>query len=135
MTLVKKSKRNYEAFLYLRERHYFTPSVHCCYYSCFQLVLAFLEKLYPDDYENFNLKNEIASHKRQIGLFVHYYLNDYDKRNGTKLKRFLFEMKELRIDADYKPSELIEQEVVNKLAADIEQFRRIIRQDVAELFD
>ncbi|GJM36570.1 MAG: hypothetical protein DHS20C18_55710 [Saprospiraceae bacterium] len=134
MTLVKKSNQNYQAFLYLKEGHFYTPSVHCCYYSCFQLVLAFLQEFYPDDYEKFNLDDR-ASHKHQINTFLYHYFDKFKKENGTKLKRAIFALKVARKDADYEPSELLEAEKVIILKSHVEQFRKTFKQDISQFFD
>lgn len=129
--IVQKSEMSYKAFLCLQDHEHLSPSIHCCYYSCFQLVLAFLIKFKPEKYEEY--KNEKASHTKQIKLFLDAYFG-VDFENATRVKDQLFELKELRNEADY--SELqITKEMVKSSGERLTDIRKKIQNDFSSLFE
>lgn len=123
MSLLKKSNENNVAFLLLKEREYYTPAVHCCYYSCFQKIISILK-----EFEEINKQRNI-SHRQQISLFTNNYIRTIEKNNGTKIHRFMTQLRDLRKKADYE-DELISKEQMEKAESYSKQIHRFIAKDL-----
>ncbi|MCO6488328.1 MAG: hypothetical protein J5I98_07925 [Phaeodactylibacter sp.] len=128
MSLLKKSKENNVAFLLLKEREYYTPAVHCCYYSCFQKIISILKEYYPKEFEEMNKQRNI-SHSQQISLFTNNYIRTIEKNNGTKIHRFMTQLRDLRKKADYE-DELISKEQMEKAESYSKQIHKFIAKDL-----
>jgi uncharacterized protein (UPF0332 family) len=94
----KKSEENLKAGNLLIEEELYNASVHCFYYSCYQLLLYFLNK--KDEYRVSEEKlKKPGSHNYVINEVVRYLEKDKGKR--FTLRNDLISLKEWRKKADY----------------------------------
>jgi hypothetical protein len=108
--LLKKSLDNFEGAKYLNKRKKHLPAViHCAYYSCFQIVSYILHKKLSKDsdtlFRECKKKNE-AIHNISIKN-IYSDLYTYNVSKATDFNSFISQLKDLRIDSDYKDVEII----------------------------
>ncbi|MCH8533977.1 MAG: HEPN domain-containing protein [Flavobacteriaceae bacterium] len=107
--LKNKSEFNLDASSLLIENNYYAPSVHCSYYSVFQMLkyrfVLFKEISYKTFTQN-SVSDRRTSHKYLIDEFcLHlqnnskFKLSDFEIRN---LKRDIEDLKQFRIESDYE---------------------------------
>lgn len=107
--LKEKSNFNYDAAKLLIERNLYAPSVHCSYYSCFQLLKYKLKDFGGKDYEKQN--SEIAvfgsgSHEYVITNFCNEISRCVNRFEGQRFKRRIKELKQFRKESDYDNTEI-----------------------------
>lgn len=107
--LREKSTFNLDAANHLIKQDLYAPSVHCSYYSCFQLLKYTINDFFGEGYE-VQSKN-IASGKSSS----HQYVINYVSRELKKLtgvtesqgfKRKIKDLRQFRIDSDYENTEI-----------------------------
>lgn len=110
--LLEKHKFNFDSAAYLIQESHYAPSVHCSYYSCFQLIkhkVRALKNCTYDDLEN-NMKGE-SSHTYLINQAKNYL----NPKNNKKIKdatiASLFkdnikDLKAFRVTSDYENVEI-----------------------------
>jgi len=105
----QKSEFNLAAAKLLIENNYYAPSVHCSYYSCFQLLKYTIKNFCGLDYD-MQSKN-ISSSK----LHTHQYIINYitgklkEKVNFQESRNFKLKIKDLkqfRLESDYENIEI-----------------------------
>jgi hypothetical protein len=111
--ILSKSEQNYNAFILLKEADYGTPSVHCAYYSCFQRLLHTFKEYYPEEYAHVNQEIEgkrLGSLHKHIPkeFFSQLLVSKIDKRDVRNMKDDLTNLYNLRIESDYKETEITE---------------------------
>ena len=101
--LKQKSEFNLDAGIKLINEYLYAPSVHCLYYSCFQLMKVIIHEYDGIKYEDFEKKDahEFVIHK----IITH--LNGIDKKEYLEFNRIIKELKKLRTEADYDESEIL----------------------------
>ena len=127
MPLLEKSHENYKGFILLKERAFFAPAVHCCYYSCFQKIIYILKEYYPDEYAKLNV-NSSNSHKKQIDGFLNFYFK-MNKNNAAKFKRSVSQLKDLRKRSDYG-DEIIGTKELQKAEEYCKQVHSLLHKDL-----
>ncbi|MCB9253012.1 MAG: hypothetical protein H6605_11125 [Flavobacteriales bacterium] len=134
MSLIAKSRENFEAFLLLKEHgatrkdyNFYAPAIHCCYYSCFQKMVHILKEYFTDEYERVNTK-ESNSHSLLISTFTDCYSNGFAE-NSSRVNRYLKQLKALRQRSDYGDVMVSEQEM-NKASEYLANFNKIIKEDI-----
>lgn len=113
MEMNVKSQHYLEAGQKLINMKFFTPSIHCLYYSVFQMMkysLAHL-KVNPVDYERQEFLQEQNQKASHTWIFNEIYprFNGRDKANFYADFKFL---KDCRIEADYELRFFTEEESV-----------------------
>ncbi len=107
--LRQKSDFNIEAaeILLYKERLY-APSVHCSYYSCFQLLKYTIKSLFKIDYDkqaSEALRQNLKTHQYVI-KFISTELESFDRIRGRNFKRNIKDLKQFREEADYENIEV-----------------------------
>lgn len=102
--LREKSNINYESAQLLIEKSYFAPSVHCAYYSVFQLLKYSLSFFSGDSYDEISKKigsdKYQGSHKYIINGILEYVRSD-SREDYREIKRKLTDLKHFREQSDY----------------------------------
>ena len=98
--LLNKSVDNYEAAKLLVSNKFYNTSIHCAYYSCYQMMKHILLNVLmcPNELPN---NNENDSHNKLINFF--------EKEISSKHRFFaknIRELKKLRRIADYEEEEI-----------------------------
>ncbi len=100
----KKSEENFNAGNLLKKESMFASSIHCFYYSCIQLMIyVLLEQLDMSerDIEQGPRQARTGFHNWIINLLSRdYFLRN--RMNARKFRRQIYNIKEIRINADYK---------------------------------
>lgn len=129
--ILKKSEQNYNAFILLKDAEYGIPSVHCAYYSCFQKLLYTFIEYFPEEYEHINKEIEgkrLGSLHKHIPkeFFAQLLVSKIDKRDVRDMKDELTNLYSLRIESDYKETEITETKL-NAVDKSVNNFRRIFK--------
>ncbi len=77
--LKEKSALNYCAADVLINSNYYAPSVHCSYYSCFQLMKYSIKYFFDINYED--LAKQIGSAKQNTHSYVIKFIGEEMKNN------------------------------------------------------
>jgi hypothetical protein len=108
--LKEKSIFNYDAAELLIQNNLYAPSIHCSYYSCFQLLKYIIYYFFGVEYTK--LASDIShSGKKTHEYIIEYVYDEIDKNSrdiGAKrnFKRKINELKRFRIDSDYDDVEI-----------------------------
>jgi len=107
--LRQKSEFNIVAAEHLIKEALYAPSVHCSYYSCFQLLKFTIKDFFGIDYET--QSSNIASKKQNTHQYVVNYISDglkefvpFEERRN--FKRSIKDLKQFRIESDYENIEV-----------------------------
>ncbi len=119
MYLKAKSQENAcAAQCLLEERALFAPSVHCSYYSTYQLVRHILNRVYNMPYETQHYTTssggQVAGHKFVIDELCRRFDADTDMSPSAILhkKKSFVRLLKCRIKADYENNEISKEEAV-----------------------
>ena len=114
--LQAKSKINSESAEFLIDKGLFAPSIHCSYYSVFQLLFCKCVSLSGEDFDSFKSASEASgrgSHNHAIDNFfgnsiIHSLIIKIftDARKPRELKNKIKALKELRTRSDYDDVEI-----------------------------
>lgn len=105
----QKSEFNIKAAEQLLKATYYAPSVHCSYYSCFQLLKYTIKDFFNIDYET------QAVNMSKIGQKTHQYVVNYIAKElvsfvpfeeSRNFKRTIKDLKQFRIESDYENLEI-----------------------------
>ena len=107
--LKEKSEFNINAAELLIANAYFAPSIHCSYYSCFQLLKFTIKNFNNIDYDI--LASNISSSRKNTHQFVIDYiareLIEYAGREESrKFKLKIKDLKQFREESDYDNIEI-----------------------------
>ena len=107
--LRQKSDFNLDAAKVLLEQNLFAPSVHCSYYSCFQLLKYTIHDFFGEDYEK--QANNISTTKQKTHQYVINYITNKLKtlagsQESRDFKRKINDLKQFRIESDYENIEV-----------------------------
>lgn len=94
------------AELLIRESLY-APAVHCSYYSCFQLMKYTLKNALRISYKRQDREikeanNKVGSHQYVINRISRELKNLVEKREVRDFRRKVSDLKERRIESDYR---------------------------------
>jgi len=103
--LRQKSEINMDAAKALLAKELFAPSIHCSYYSCFQLLKFSIKDFFGIDYKT--LSANISSSKQNTHRYIiNYVTNELEslssKYESRKLKRKINDLKHFREQSDYE---------------------------------
>lgn len=107
--LKQKSDFNIFAAEILLTKSCFAPSVHCSYYSCFQLLKYTIKDFFGIDYETLASKislSEQKTHDYVISYITLELKNLAGVEESTKFKRKIKDLKQFRVDSDYEDIEI-----------------------------
>lgn len=128
--LLTKSKQNEAAFARLKELRLFAAAVHCGYYFCIQKIIHILKDYYTDEYEA-----GLEQLKGGNGNRHKFYIDEFsgrfskDRRDRRDVKNLLFQLRDLRIEADYHDIEITESKI-DKVQSTINKIQLIIRRNL-----
>lgn len=105
----QKSDFNIDAAERLIREAYYAPSVHCSYYSCFQLLKFTIMSFWGINYETQSVK--IATSKQNTHQYViNYVSSELNKfvslKESREFKRTIKDLKQFRIESDYENIEI-----------------------------
>jgi hypothetical protein len=113
--LKNKSDESYIAAKLLIDNKHFSSSVHCSYYSCIQLmkyILIDLEGKTEDDLLAEQQLNKEHSHEYLINYFIKLLQQNGVYKTYRNSIGELPKLKVLRVKADYKAINIIEEEAI-----------------------
>jgi uncharacterized protein (UPF0332 family) len=107
--LKEKSEFNINAAELLIANAYFAPSVHCSYYSCFQLLKFTIKNFFGIEYDI--LASNISSSRKKTHQFVIDYIASEligftGREESRKFKRTIKDLKQFREESDYDNIEI-----------------------------
>lgn len=105
----QKSEFNIDAAEHLLHKSLYAPSVHCSYYSCYQLLKYTINDFFSVDYGK--QSETIASTKQNSHQYVlNYIVTELRGFTNTKeslgFKRLFKDLKQFRIESDYENMEV-----------------------------
>jgi len=107
--LKEKSEFNIKAAELLIEETYYASSVHCSYYSCFQLLKFVIKDFFKVDYEtlstNISLSSK-SSHQYIIDFIAGEIMNLSNRVESRKFKHNINDLKHYRLESDYENIEV-----------------------------
>lgn len=101
--LKQKSEFNLDAAEKLLKQTLYAPSVHCSYYSCFQLMKFTIKDFFKVSYEKQKIDtsyNTGGSHTYVI-KYISSELKKIDRRDGKDFQRKIKDLQQLRLESDY----------------------------------
>ncbi len=105
----EKSKFNIEAAELLLKESLYAPSVHCSYYSCFQLMKFAVKDFFGVSYNDLSAKiqnSNFATHE----YIINYIVEELNKFVGIvesrNFKRKIKDLKHYRNESDYENMEV-----------------------------
>jgi hypothetical protein len=131
MTVIRhKSNENLNAGELLIRNSMLASSVHCFYYSCVQLMIHILISVFHMTEESIEDESRRAGRGFHNWLINQIYV-DYirkNRRNARSFRRKIYNLKDVRIQADYKLIEIdanksseakfISERIINMLKGD-----------------
>ena len=107
--LREKSEFNIDAAEYLLKKSLYAPSVHCSYYSCFQLLKYTIKAFLGINYD-VQTSNITSSPQNTHQYVVNYVCNELETfisfEESRKFKRIIKDLKQFRIESDYENIEV-----------------------------
>jgi len=107
--LKQKSNFNIDAAkLLIKEAHY-APSVHCSYYSCYQLLKYTIKDFFGVNYEDqaVNISTTGQKSHQYVVNYVSRELKSFtNSEESTNFKRKVKDLKQFRIESDYENIEV-----------------------------
>tara|TARA_R110002050_G_scaffold300632_2_gene471100 strand:- start:1302 stop:1709 length:408 start_codon:yes stop_codon:yes gene_type:complete len=105
----QKSDFNIDAAERLIKEAYYAPSVHCSYYSCFQLLKYTINDFFGIDYET-QAVNISTSGQKTHQYVVNYIAKELENFIGFQesrdFKRKIKDLKQFRVESDYENLEI-----------------------------
>lgn len=103
--LRQKSDINIAAAKLLLDKTYYASSVHCSYYSCFQLLKYTIMDFFGIDYVTLssNISTSEQNTHQYIINFISNKLTEYAGSNDSRdFKRKIKDLKQYRFESDYE---------------------------------
>jgi uncharacterized protein (UPF0332 family) len=108
--LKEKSEFNIDAAQVLIDKYLFAPSVHCSYYSCFQLMKFTMNAYFGMSYDELRQKVSVNTSGGTHTYVTHFFNTEVRKKYGltdyTDFSRKIKDLKEFRESSDYDDSEI-----------------------------
>ncbi len=106
--LKEKSNFNIDAAEILIENSLYAPSVHCSYYSCFQLLKYSMNDFFEISYNKLSVN--IATSPMNTHKYIVEYINSQLKNNKIENNRWFYnsikDLKHFREESDYDNLEI-----------------------------
>ncbi len=125
--LKTKSEINIEAADQLIKISLYAPSVHCSYYSCFQLLKYTIKNFFGKDYvlqsEEINGK-KVGSHQYVINFISRELLQLADIHTSQDFRRKYKDLQQFRLESDYENIDITSDQGLKayKIAKEIRQY-------------
>lgn len=107
--LRQKSDFNIDAAEHLLSKEYYASSVHCSYYSCFQL-LKYTIKEFSGIYYETQAQNASSSGQKTHQYVINHITGEINSHVGfeesRKFKRTINDLKVFRLESDYEDVEV-----------------------------
>ena len=107
--LREKSEFNLSAAETLLKETLYAPSVHCSYYSCFQLLKYTIKEFSGEDYDT-QAANISATQQKTHQYVINYICNELIRFEGIegsrKFKHKIKDLKQYRVESDYEDVEV-----------------------------
>lgn len=127
-----KSEFNFDAGIKLINEHLYAPSVHCLYYSVFQLMKVIINDYDGIKFENFDI--EAKTLKETSHQFVIHKINnhvfEFNKDDYRLISSKIKKLKKLRTQADYDDCEILIDE-----AEEARMYADELRSKLREIFN
>jgi uncharacterized protein (UPF0332 family) len=108
--LKEKSEFNIDAAQILIDKYLYAPSVHCSYYSCFQLMKFTMRSYFGVSYDELRQKVSVNTFGGTHTYVTHFFNTEVRKKYGlsdyTDFSRKIKDLKEFRESSDYDDSEI-----------------------------
>jgi hypothetical protein len=108
--LKEKSEFNIDAAQVLIDKYLFAPSVHCSYYSCFQLMKFTMNAHFGMSYDELRQKVSVNTSGGTHTYVTHFFNAEVRKKYGisdySDFSRKIKDLKEFRESSDYDDSEI-----------------------------
>lgn len=111
--LREKVEFNKSAADLLYKNNYYAPSIHCAYYSCFQLLKYLIKEKLKIDYNQqeveIGLDKRLNSHSYvQKKILDEIQVREKDSNKFREIRTKLKDLQELRINSDYRNMQIDE---------------------------
>lgn len=108
MKLKQKSEFNAEAAELLIRNNNYAPSVHCSYYSVFQLMKVTMKEFIGVDYDtiDMNVASIKSGEHQYIRNEILNVIRKSDYSEYSRMSRNLKDLYQFRVDSDYKNIEV-----------------------------
>lgn len=111
--LKAKSEFNISSADLLYRNNYYAPSVHCAYYSCFQLLKFIIKETLKIDYNQqeteIGADNRVSTHSYVTKKILDIvYTIEKNPNTFREVRTKLNDLRELRIRSDYKDIQIDE---------------------------
>ena len=107
--LKEKSEFNIDAAELLLSKYLYAPSVHCSYYSCFQLLKYTIKSFFGIDYETQAVNCSTSRQKSHVYV-VNYVSTELSRfvsfEECRNFKRTIKDLKQFRVESDYENVEV-----------------------------
>ena len=114
----EKSNFNFDAAALLLKNSLYAPSVHCSYYSCFQLLKYLINTSFKISYDE-QKKQAIKGRKTTHRYVIDFVINELKQEKYSKrvlfFRREIIELKKLRVKSDYLDEEVDKEKAQNAL--------------------
>ncbi len=108
--LREKSKFNFDAAKLLIDNNLYAPSVHCSYYSCFQLMKFSMNNFFGISYNELRQRISVNTSGGTHSYVTHFFNTEVRKKNGisdySDFSRKIKDLKEFRESSDYDDVEI-----------------------------
>lgn len=108
--LKEKSEFNIDAAQVLIDKYLYAPSVHCSYYSCFQLMKFTMNSYFGMSYDELRQKVSVNTSGGTHTYVTHFFNTEVRKNWGisdyTDFSRKIKDLKEFRESSDYDDIEI-----------------------------
>lgn len=108
--LKAKSEFNIDAAQLLIDKSLYAPSVHCSYYSCFQLMKFTMKEIFGITYDELAQRVSVKSTGGTHTYVTNFFNKEVKSRYGTfeysDFNRKLKDLKEFRESSDYEDVEI-----------------------------
>lgn len=130
--LLKKSEQNKLAAVYLKDKEVYAAIAHCGYYSCYQKIVYILKEYFTPQYEDIKIylaqKKKGGEHDQCIDEYIRQYEKLTDRRQAHSLGSKLRDLKAFRIEADYRDTEILA-ENVEQIENYMNEFHRLTKRN------
>ena len=126
--LKEKSEFNFASAQLLIDNYLYAPSVHCSYYSCFQLMKFTMNNFFDIGYDKLNTRISVSTLGGTHSYVIHFFNNAVKKKNGyfdyKDFSRKIKDLKEFRESSDYDDVEITidKSQKAKEYATDIRQY-------------
>ena len=108
--LKEKSEFNIDAAQLLIDNYLYAPSVHCSYYSCFQLMKFTMNNFFGISYDELRQRISVSTSGGTYSYVTYFFNKEVRRKNGisdySDFSRKIKDLKEFRESSDYDDIEI-----------------------------